>query len=358
MERRQKILMIILGCAALGVATVQFGPGLIAPFTKADRDLKAAKKELDRLTAVVSKKTELQEAYRALAIKTISLNPEQAAKDLHAIIQGVAESSKIHRPTINKAIIRPSKDPVTKALTTVVTVVVTGEGKVQDVVAFLDAFYRLPYMIYITELKLTPQPSRVGMTTTMKFEAKVETFVLQPSPMVGKRPVETANLDPKTRPKAERLAGKYLSSYSTIWSKNIFSPPPPPLASSPTPPPTPIPPRPGPVQPHRDTGRGATILVGVARYPWYDGNQAEATIIQEAITRNERTNEKRVIRVGEALDVGSLILVDASGAVVRTANREVYFYPLGKPLTESTRLDPSTQPDLYRTVQELDRQQQ
>jgi hypothetical protein len=360
MEKRRQMLMIALGVAAALVVLVQFGPKIIAPFTAANRQLKAAQKRQAQLTAEVSKKSELQEAYRALAARTLSLNADAAGKELHSVLNDLAQTARIGRPIINKPIERTSRDRVTRSPLTVISVLVQGEGQIGDVVNFLDAFYRLPYMLYITELRLTPAQVKTGQV--IKFEAKVETLVLQPNTVVGRRQVTTAPLEPHLRGKADRLAQKNASEYKQVAAKNIFAQQVPVVQAPPQPPPpTPVPAnRFATAQPQKPDNRNKTILVGIARYPWYDGGTGGTTIYQEAITRNDLTNEKRVIRVGESLDVGTLVLVDSSGAVVRTGSREVYLYylyPLGKPLTESTKLDPGTQPDLYKTVQELERQQ-
>jgi hypothetical protein len=358
MEKRRRMVMIALGSlVALGL-TIKVGPYLIKPLTEGGDKLKRAKKEFRDLTEEVAKKTELQDAYRVLALRTLSRKPDLAAKALHALLLELAEKNQLGRPTVSKPSLREFKDIATKANMTVVRVTLGGEGQLKGVVAFLDAFYRLPYMVYITDLTLTPFQTRGGQF--IKLDATVETLVLQDNPMKGERPVATAVLEPEKRGKSDRLAGKDLSEYARIFAKDIFAvyvpPPPPQTTSRPLPPTTPR----FPVA-NRPDPQANTVLVLVTRYPWYDVEQGTETLYQEAVTRNEQTKEKRVIRAGETFGfadrAGTLVLVDSTGAVVRTTTQDMYFYPLGKAFTESTRLDPNSQPDLYRAVLEQDRQQ-
>jgi len=351
MEKRVSILVVVLVLVAVLGLSVRVVPWLIEPFTEGSKKLEEAKNEFRRRMEEVSRKAELQDQYRALAAKTLSLDAEQAGKALHALLVELAEANRLGKVSVERSIISRIKGSPTT-----VRVTISGECPLRSLVDFLEAFYRLPYAVSLASLSLTPMSSRGPGGTVMKFSAGVQAMVLHPNPMVGKRPVPTASLNPKERGQGKRLQHEYAVAYAPIYTKDVFSGPVQVVAAPSTPttrsrfesPRSPTPPRVDP--------QATTVLIGVAKYPWYDPESGQTAVYQEAVTRNDRTNEKRVVRTGEPFGLsdhaGTLVLVDSSGAVVRTPAREMYFYPLGKPFTESTRLDPNSHPDLYWAVQE------
>jgi hypothetical protein len=348
MERRQRIMVIgVIALLVFGLFT-RIGPWFLDPILSGDKELAKYRKQYKQISARVDAQDKLRTRYRDLAKRSFSLDPTEAGIELNAQLQGVAESAKLDRPAINKALPRNFKDKRTGARVTVVKVRVSGQGSVQDVVNFMGEFYRLPYLVQIRQVSLTPSWAKKGMT--MKLEVDVETLVLQTNPLMGSGPVETADLNPQTRPKAERLARKAVKAYDLIGTKNIFMPIVPPVAKK-VDPKKPSRGTPKGQTPRAKKGAGNVVIVGVTRYPWRDMSTGKEYLIQEVLTRDNR-KEDLLFRAGEQLGVGELVYVDSTGAVVRTTKQELYFYPLGKSLEEYERLDPTLHPEKYYAVKQ------
>ncbi len=363
--KRQTILIIAFSSVAGMALLVRLGPALISPFIEGSRMVDNAKKELARLNKEVpQKRRELLTTYRELCGKTLAMDEHKAQANLQELLNELAKATQLGKLQFSNPYRGTVSDKKTKARRTVVRVTVIAECPLRNLVNFLDAFYRLPYLVNIIELHLAPPEGGAPPGSKIKVQALVETLVMQPIPKGIERddkPITVASLDPNDRPEdSGRLTRRTRPEYDLVCTRDVFAiPAPPPPASKPAP----VAAAPAPknrfdkVPPKGPDQRAATMLVGVARYPWYDPDLGADVIYQEAITRNKGTEEKRVVRTGEPLDVGNLVFVDAEGAVVRTASRDMFFYPLGKAFTESTRLDPNSHPELYRAVQELEKQQ-
>jgi len=348
MEKRQKILaLVVIGLIAFGVIT-RVGPWFIYPITSAGEDLEKCNKKYEDLSARVNEKDMLRQQYRALGKRTLGLNAEQVAKELRPILEPLAKSCRFIKPTVEVSPPRTYKDPRTKAKITVVSGKVKATGTASSVVNFLDKFYRLPYLIQIRNLVLLGNLDKKG-AVTLKVEIDVETLVLQRNSLAGKTRIETANLDPSKAGQSKRLARDNVGAYSLVSSKNIFGP-----AKKTDPKPS------GTRITKKDRGpaksKGGDPLVRVVlvtRYPWYDPTTGREYPIQEVLTRHEKRGEERLIRIDEALDIGTLVYVDSTGAVARTSDRKHYFYPVGMTLKDRQLLDPELHPDQYWAVQQL-----
>ncbi|MBN1344495.1 MAG: hypothetical protein JXQ73_17530 [Phycisphaerae bacterium] len=348
MEKRQKIL--IAAVAVLGVVGVatKGRTWFFARMDKLDNDLRKAKDDYKKYSAKVDMKGQLEERYRTLASKTfaegntVDDRVEDAGKNLKALLLEVAQKSKIGRPTINKALDQTTGRR-SGARLSVVKVNVSGQGAAKDIITFLGEFYKLPYLVRIRQLSLTPHYTRTG-EAQLKMGADIEALVLPDGPAA-----RVAKIDEKPRPEANRLERKSIEAYAMIWEKNPFQPI--------------VPPPPDPKKPDgkmdRPTRRGAKprgeiLVVGVTRYPWQDPKTGQEYLVQEVLTRNTADKAKQLHRVGDSLGEGSVVYVDSYGAVVRKPNKEYYFYPLGKALKDGERLDPQSHPEQYRAVQQLD----
>ncbi len=342
--------IMVVGLLLFGLTT-QIGPWLLNPILSTGKDYDEKMEEYKELSARVARKDDLRKRYRALAGKTLSTDPVETGKELRKLLQKAATQSLGTKYTIDRAIQRKRHDKRTGMRYIAVTIPVSGDGPVKSVVNFLGAFYQLPYMVQVRSLTLMPNLNKKG-GLTVKFRADVEALVLESNPLMGKDPVKTADLtlDPKTAPKVKRLKEETLAGYAGIWNTNIFLPQ---VAKAPPKPPTGG--RKPTVRPKKvDKTRGEVFVVLVTRYPWYDPRTGDRVLIQEVLTRNDKNKEERLYRIGEKLDQGTLFYVDSTGAVVRTDKQEYYYYPAGKPLDQSERLDPQMHPDQYRAVQQLE----
>ena len=349
MEKRQQILGLVVIALIAFVVIVRVGPWFIHPITSAGEDLEKCNKKYEDLSALVNEKSMLQQRYRALGKRTLGLDAEQVAKELRPILEPLAKSCRFIKPTVEVSPPRTYKDPRTKARITVVSGKVKAMGTAGSVVNFLDKFYRLPYLIQIRNLVLLGNLDKKG-AVTLKVEIDVETLVLQRNSLVGKTRIETANLDPSKAGQSKRLARDNVGAYALVSSKDIFGP------GKTT---TPKASGRGPIakrdrgQPQPKGGDPLVRVVLVTRYPWYDPTTGREFPIQEVLTRHEKRGEERLIRIDEALDIGTLVYVDSTGAVARTSDRKHYFYPVGMTLKDRQLLDPELHPDQYWAVQQL-----
>ena len=342
--------IIVVGLLLFGLIT-QIGPWLLGPILSTGKDYEKKKKEYKALSARVAKKDDLRKRYRAVADRTLSMDPVETGKELRKLLQKAAVQSLGTKYTIDRAIPRKRHDKRSGMRYIAVTIPVSGDGSVKSVVNFLGSFYQLPYQVQVRSLTLMPHLSKKG-GLTVKFRADIEAIVLEFNALAGKDPIKTADLtlDPKTAPKVKRLKEETLAAYAGIWNTNIF------LPQTPQAPPKPRTDGKRPtVRPKKaDKTRGQVFVVLVTRYPWYDPRTGEKVLIQEVLTRNDRNKEERLYRIGEKLDQGTLYYVDSTGAVVRTDGKEYYYYAAGKSLEEVERLDPQMHPDQYRAVQQLE----
>ncbi len=351
MEKRQRYLMIAVGVLlAFGVVS-RLVPWLLDPITSADKRIRSYQRKIKEYRGKIEQKPFLLEKYRSLASKTLGLSETEAGQALHAKMVEVAKTSRLQRPTIGQAFLRSFTDQETRSRITIVKVAISGQGSIAEVVRFLENFYKLPYLVRIRTLSLNPFHQRKGML--LKINADVEALVLQSHPLVDPETVETAELDMKKLPPSDRYKPEKAKFYQQVVQKNIFEPVVK-VASEQPKERTPVrgrPPRRG-----RDA-REDVILVLATRYPWVDPQDGTEYLIQEAVTRNSRTKEKLVRRVGEDFHgQGTLVYVDSYGAVVRTPQKQYLVFPLGKTLKDGESLSPEMHPDLYRAVQEIETQ--
>ncbi len=348
MERRQRILMVAVGMMVAAVLASRIVPWVIKPFAEHEKKMKKAKEDLAEYKAIVEMKSLLRENYRDMARKTFADDPElkeratEAGKQLHAIMSRVANKCKLDRLTVNRALDRTKKGGVT-----ITNVSVTGQGPLAEVVRLLEEIYKLPYLIRVRSIALTPTMSKKDQI--MKVKVDVESLVLPPHDLVGDEPLEVASAETTTRPATDRLQLEDKTLYRKIAQKDIFSPQVRVAKTDDK--------RPTNRNTRRSTPKGkdtrGNVLVTIAnRFPWTDPSSGQQYLIQEACTRDTRTKEKLLFRVGDKFhNQGILIYVDSRGAVVREGNGWVLF-PVGKTLKDSEPLTPETHPYLYHAVQQ------
>lgn len=352
MEKRQRIMVIVVVALGLIGLVTKAGPWLLEPLLKEDKKLLEYQRQYKKAKAKLAQKEELRKRYRTLAKRTLALSEKGAGTALHAQLQAVAAGSRLGKPQIDQTRPRTYKDEGTGARMLAMCGGVKGQGSVQNVVDFLGAFYELPYAMQIRQITLSPSyPTKGSMYVMADFN--VEALVLPPNRLVGKDPVETAPLNPTTRPKDKRMKRDNMAAYSLVASKNVFEPtiPPPPKPAKKDDKKRRPPQRPG--RKGRDP-RPDTKLVVLSRYPWIDPVTGQEHLIQEVTTRDVKTKENRIYRFGDTFDEGSLIYVDSAGAVVRKGGQELWYYPAGKALTDCERLDPELHPDQHWAVQQLE----
>lgn len=348
MEKRQRILMIAVGAMLAAVLVSRIVPWVIKPFTENEKKMKKAKEDLAEYRGIVAMEKDLRDEYRDMARKTFANDPDlkeratEAGKQLHAILSKVASKCKLDRLTVNRALDRTQKGGVT-----ITKVTVGGQGPLSEVVRLLQEIYQLPYLIRVRNISLTPTMDKKKQI--MKVKVDVESLVLPPHDLVGEEPLVVASSETATRPATDRLQLEDKTLYAKIAQKDIFMPQRPVVKKDdkqarPT--------RRG-APPRRGKNTGEQVLVTLAnRFPWTDPSSGQQYLIQEACTRDTRTQEKLLFRVGDEFHKqGTLIYVDTRGAVVRRGNDWVLF-PIGKSLKDSEQVTPETHPYLYHAVQQ------
>jgi hypothetical protein len=359
MEKRQRILIIIIGALVVFGMISKGKPWLIDPLTKIDRDIAEAKAKLDEKCLNIERKDDLRDRYLKLAKKTLSTDAEQAGKELRAILAELAKSVGLPKAQIDPPIPRRNiRDRLHGGRIAVVRSGVKGPGTVKQWVDFLEAFYKLPYAVQIAQITFSQHMiNRKGkISVTLNGDVDVEAIVLPASDFVPQAMVKTADLSPKGRKVAASRLERDAASLRNIYKKDIFTPV---LALKPPPTTKPTDNRVAnkSTQSRFKKRKGTTLVVGVTRWPWTDPKSRKEHLIQEVMTRNDLTKEKLIVRIGERLDDitdAKLVYVDSTGAVARTSDQKLWFYPLGKPLKEHVAFnDPEIAPEAWWAVQQL-----
>jgi len=362
MSKREKTLAVVVGAVAvLMVGWKLVDKLVIEPAERLDTRTRAANSKLNNLGDLLSQKVHYVKQWDDLAARTLAVSDEAAVTRLDAEIKALLEKHKLQRVSVTPQ----GAGPLGRTKLRQVRFSVNAQGKLADVVGLLHGFYRLPYLVRIRDLTLSPVGKSKG--EQLKVTARIETLVLPSTKIVPNlqvAPPEAAEGDGPGR----LARGATLASFAGIAKRNPFAP------WEPPPPPPPPPPRKTEVvkkpptkpakQPARQD-RGAEKKVVKALLSYWDEDAGE--LVEEVVvaqTGSAPTPKRRRgspqpaqgdeerIRVGDKLDGLTLVRIHWLGAVAQDkAGKKTYVYPLGMKLSQRQELANDTDEELLRAYE-------
>lgn len=347
MSKREKILALMVGAmvaALLGSKLI--GALVVDRAQELNRDISAAESKLASLDAVLLNKQAYIEQWMELGSRTLSADEARAVTRLDEALKGLIAENKLEQSSI----MPQGAGPIGKTGLRELRFRISARGKLKDIVAFVHGFYRLPYMLRMTNLLLSSsEKSKEGM---IKITASITTLLLPSTKFV--KAIVPAPAHASEQEEGRRLGLKAtLVSFAGIHERNILAPwqePPKPKAKRPEPKPKAKSPKPKPKAkpgaPTPDPERANTKVVALLSY-W---DPIAGELVEEVVTNNQRRgqeNEKR-IKLGQKLDGLSLTMIHWLGAVATDeSGKKSYVYPLGMKLSEREELTEQNHPDIY-----------
>ncbi|HUW81390.1 MAG TPA: hypothetical protein VMZ31_01185 [Phycisphaerae bacterium] len=360
MSKRERILAVVVGA----VAVVMIGWKLvdklvIEPAERLDTRIQAAKRKLDNLGQLLAQKVHYVRQWDDLAARTLAVSDEAVVTGLDAKIKALLEKHKLQQVSVTPQ----GAGPLGRTKLRQVRFGVNAQGKLTDVVGLLYGFYRLPYLVRIRDLTLSPVGKSKG--DQLKLTARIETLVLPSTKIVPDLQVAPADASEGDGP-GRLTRGATLASFAGIARRNPFVPwePPPPPPTKPREVVTKPPPR-QPAEPAVRQDRDADKKVVKALLSYWDedaGELVEEVVVAQtgsAPTRKRRRGspepeqgEEERIRVGDKLDGLTLVRIHWLGAVAEDeAGKKTYVYPLGMKLSQRQELANDTDEELLRAYE-------
>ena len=336
MSKREKILALMVGAmAAALLGSKLIGALVVDRAQELNRDISAVGSKLASLDAVLLNKQAYIEQWMELGSRTLAADEARAVTRLDEELKGLIAAHKLEESSVTPQ----GAGPIGK----------TG----LDIVAFVHGFYRLPYVLRMTNLSLSSsEASKEGM---IKITASITTLLLPSTKFV--KAIVPAPANASEQEEGRRLGSEAtLVSFAGIYERNILAPwqePPKPQAKRPEPKPkakSPLPkPKAKPRAPTPDPERANTKVVALLSY-W---DPIAGELVEEVVTNNQRRGqetEKR-IKLGEKLDGLSLTMIHWLGAVATDeSGKKSYVYPLGLKLSEREELTEQNHPDIYHAL--------
>ena len=361
MSKREKTLAVVVGAVAVMMIGWKLVDKLvIEPAEQLDTRIQAANRKLENLDQVLAQKVHYVSQWQDLASRTMAVSDEAAVTRLDAEIKALLEKHKLQRVSVTPQ----GAGPLGRTKLRQVRFSVNAQGKLTDVVGLLYGFYRLPYLMRIRDLTLSPVGKSKG--TQLKVTARIETLVLPSTKIVPNPQVAPADATEGDGP-GRLVRGATLASFAGIARRNPFAPwePPPP---PPPPPPTKVVKKPTPAKPverpvRQDREADKKVVKALLSY-WDDeaGELVEEIVVAQpgsAPTPKRRRGspqpeqgEEQRIRVGDELDGLTLVRIHWLGAVAEDkAGKKTYVYPLGMKLSQRQELANDTDEELLRAYE-------
>ncbi len=361
MSKREKTLAVVVGAVAVVMVGWKLVDKLvIEPAERLDTRIRAANSKLNNLGDLLSQKVHYVRQWDDLAAGTLAASDEAAVTRLDAEIKALLEKHKLQRVSVTPQ----GAGPLGRTKLRQVRFSINAQGNVADVVGLLHGFYRLPYLVRIRDLTLSPVGKSKG--EQLKVTARIETLVLPSTKIVPDLQVAPADAAEGDGP-GRLIRGATLASFAGIAKRNPFAPwePPPP---PPPPPPTQVVKTPTPTKPverpvRQDREADRKVVKALLSY-WDEdaGELVEEVVVAQAgnaptprrrrgSAQPEQGEEER-IRVGDKLDGLTLVRIHWLGAVAEDkAGKKTYVYPLGMKLSQRQELANDTDEELLRAYE-------
>ncbi len=360
MNRREKILLfLVVGTLGLGIGLKVVREQVIERFRRWDQDITRKKSELQNLEGQRHLVKIQKERWERLARETLASDVPTARTRFINELDALS-----HRHGLENVSVRPSEAGSSTGPFTLLNCTVDAEGTLAQIVPFVRDLHNQPFMVRLRMVTLLPLTGK--QQGKLRVSLKAETVVLAYQKLVPQ--VVTAELAEGKRKEVLR-ASEDPKAYMAIVEKNLFEPykeppvvtrvdpPPPPPATQAAPPP-PVAAAPPPPARKRDPGFTSTRITALLSTP--DTQEVVVT---------DGAKKRRVYKVGDEFDGGTLVYVHPDGAVVvykpeGAQEAEKNFYPLGKLMSEMTVLTENVPADhippvvLHEVLHVISRMQQ
>lgn len=330
MNRREKILLIVMG-AAFGLIVIGKAvyPKWVKPLLSFDGQVARLRGELEDLECEIGQVDQAREEYRDYVYRTGGTNEKDVGNQFTSTLNDLLVQCRLRDVQVSP------KGGSTDRKTGLVTLSygIRAKGPLEKAALFLKNFYELPYIARFKDFKLVPQRNRRRgkRSETVALTGNIDVLV----PPSFFRPIPE---DIIIEGQPTRLVKYRTNTYASIWEKDPFNQP-----EKKKPPPPPPPPPDEPDEPEPEEVKVA-VWTGdpKRRQKKIQGCWAS---IKEVTVFNTASKRTEVVRVGEKLDGGTLLMVHPYGVLVRRneekENRE-YLYPQGKLLANAVALRTAT----------------
>ena len=349
MKSRERILLIVLG-AAVGLLVVRTVVvrymGVLRGY---DAQIAQSQMELEKSQQEIARAQNGRAQWLEIGAQTLSMDGNEATTRLREEMTKLTEDSGLRE--VDVALESMPKTWL-KNRVRVLNFVVGGQGKLDDVVAFLFKLHRQPYAVRVKNLTLdlVAKPTRrkeaaPGQRGLLNMKASLDTLILPANQMVLK--IEPAALEAGKRKDFERTELAALVDYKPLLDKKLFQPyePPPRIVEK------------NPKQPVKVTPQPAQQVVQ-APPPPADAQMVLGRLLssprgQLAVLEGRKPNaEDTYIEVGEEMYGGTLVYVHPLGAVTEK-DGQFRFHAIGEPLQNCKPLTEQDQPVVYSELMKL-----
>jgi Tfp pilus assembly protein PilO len=351
MNRREKILLaLVVGTLVLGLGLKLFRSQVLDRIVRMDRTIAAKQVEIRNINAQKAVLRGQTKFWDEIAAQTLSTDVSEAHSELLYRLTELAQKHGIPKPSVAVIEARPFKSGLTP-----LPITIDGTGTLSDVVRFLYALHNQPYIVQTRSVKLVPVKEK--NETRIRLTLKGESLALPPHKLAPD--ATTVMKTPAEKQLAKtRTAFAEASKYQSIAEKHIFEryvkpPTPEPFVDANrkhdpetqpakhTDPVTPV------VQRKFDPARTSTKLTALIGTP-----------DRQEVVLTGTDKKRRVVKIGDDFDGGTLIFVHPEGAVVvykdEKGKDEKDFYPAGKLMSDMKVLTEDENPEVFSIVSRME----
>lgn len=268
MSKRERILVILI-CVMGGLLLVRTGvTSYRGGLVERDRIIENKEGEVRRLELEVEKEKVARREWIQIGEQTLSQNPNEIVNLMREELFRLAEASGLQDVTVN-----PGRIDRAWQRTEVLALrpSVRGEGTLDQILKFMYALYRQPYLIRCRTVTVTPEDARGRepqrrTTGRLQLDLELETLILPSSPGYPSFTPVQADEERRGQEVEGRLQLASLEEYRERIPAELFSvyvPPPPPPAKAT-----------GPNPPH-----GGQVQEGRVVLRWQGGERAQRHIV-------------------------------------------------------------------------------
>jgi len=351
MKTRERTLLILLGAAA-GLLVVRT---VVGRYTGAlggyDAQIDLLHRDLEKSQQEKAKAQEGRAQWLEIGSQTLSMDGNEATTRLREEMTKLTEKSGLRDVDVA---LESAPKPWMKNRVRVLSFSVAGQGKLDDVVAFLFELHSQPYAVRVKglTLDLVDKPTRrrevkSSQRGLLNMKALLDTLILPANQMAAK--IEPAGLEAGKRKEVKRTELASLVDYKPLLDKKLFQPYEPPASAAPriadkTRPPVNVTPQPVRVVQPPPPADAEMVLGRLLSSP-----RGQLAVLED---RRKPNVEDTYKEVGEEMYGGTLVFVHPQGAVTQR-DGQWWFHAIGEPLQNCKPLTEQDQPMVYSELMKL-----
>lgn len=354
MKTRERTLLIVLGAAA-GLLVVRTVVGRYTGVLRGyDTQVAQLQRDLEKSQQEKAKAQDGRTQWLEIGAQTLSMDGNEATTRLREEMTKLTEKSGLREVEVS---LESMPKTWMKNRVRVLNFSVSGQGKLDDVVAFLFELHRQPYAVRVRSLilDLAVKPTRrkekekeaTGQRGLLNMKVSLDTLILPANQMVAK--IEPAALEAGKRKEVKRTELAGLVDYKPLLDKKLFQPyepPPPPAPRIVNKPPVNVTPRPVQqvVQPPPPPVDAEMVLGRLLSSP-----RGQLAVLED---RRKPNAEDTYKEVGEEMYGGTLVFVHPQGAVTER-DGQFRFHAIGEALQSFRPLTEEDQPVVFSELMKL-----